>query len=196
MDTSLRPGSSKGVQTGRLGIPAVPGQTRSARRAQARSLTALETIGIHLNIALGPSNEVGPPNLSKLCYAVFSYGSPSTLDRLAAVLNDELARVDRPLWPNMFYVLGKGLLIPGDDRGVPLDRSTMFTGPRYRTVHDVSAPGLPVSEAYAFLWFLSNIIDHCMEQRRNRESPNLQRYWFSALQIQTRLHTEWRDSEG
>lgn len=136
------------------------------------------------------------PEYHKLCYAVFSYGSPSTLDRLAAVLNDELACVDRPLWPNMFYVLGKGLLIPGDDRGVPLDRSTMFTGPMYRTVHDVSAPGLPVSEAYAFLWFLSNIMDHCMEQRRNRESPNLQRYWFSALQIQTRLHTEWRDSEG
>ena len=30
-------------------------------RAQARSPRAFETIGIHLNIALGLSNEVGPP---------------------------------------------------------------------------------------------------------------------------------------
>ena len=119
------------------------------------------------------------PEYDKLCYAVFSYGSPSTLDRLAAVLNDELAPVSRHLWPNMFYVLGKGLLIPGHDRGVPFDRSTMFTGSTYRPVQDVRAPGLPASEAYAFLWFLSNIIDHCMEQRGNRERLNLQRYWFS-----------------
>ena len=125
----------------------------------------------------------------KLCYAVFAYGSPSTLDRLAAVVNDELASVSRHLWPNMFYVLGKGLLIPGRDRGVPLDRSTMFTGPKYLHVGEPSAPGLPASEAYAFLWFLSNIIDHCMEQRENRESPNLQRYWFYGLQLQTQLNT-------
>ena len=125
----------------------------------------------------------------KLCYAVFSYGSRSELDRLADVLNDELAQVSRHLWPNMFYVLGKGLLIPGDDRGVPFDSSTMFTGPRFRTVKNVGAePALPASEAYAFLWFLSNIIDHCMEQRGQRESPNLQRYWFYALSYQTRLN--------
>ena len=127
----------------------------------------------------------------KLCYAVFSYSSPWSLDRLAAVLNDELASVSRHLWPNMFYVLGKGLLIPGLDNVVPLDRSTMFTGPKYRHVEDLNAPGLPVSEAYAFLWFLSNIIDHCMEQRGNRESPNLQRYWSYGLMLQTRLNTEW-----
>ena len=57
----FKPGSGESVQTGRLGTPAVPGQTRSAR-AQARSPRALETIGIHLNIALGLSNEVGPPH--------------------------------------------------------------------------------------------------------------------------------------
>ena len=56
----FKPGSRESVQTDRLGTPAVPGQTRSAR-AQARSPRALETIGIHLNIALGLSNEVGPP---------------------------------------------------------------------------------------------------------------------------------------
>ena len=59
-EVTFKPGSGESVQTGRLGTPAVPGQTRSAR-AQARSPRALETIGIHLKIALGLSNEVGPP---------------------------------------------------------------------------------------------------------------------------------------
>ena len=71
----------------------------------------------------------------------------------------------------MFYVLGKGLLIPGHDGGVPLDRSTMFTGPRYRRVREHGAPGLPVSEAYPFLWFLSNIIDHCWNSVATGRAP-------------------------
>ena len=43
--------------------PAVPGRTCSPW-AQARSPRAFETIGIHLNIAPGLSNEVGPPHTS------------------------------------------------------------------------------------------------------------------------------------
>ena len=56
----FKPGSEESVRTGWLGTPAVPGRTCSTR-AQARSPRAFETIGIHLNIALGLSNEVGPP---------------------------------------------------------------------------------------------------------------------------------------
>ena len=139
------------------------------------------------------SEEQSDREYDKLCYVVFSYGSRSELDRLADVLNDELAQVNRHLWPNMFYVLGKGLLIPGDERGVPFDKSTMFTGPRFRSVQNVGAePALPTSEAYSFLWFLSNIIDHCMEQRGQRESLNLNRYWFYALSFQTRLNQTLR----
>ena len=61
----FKPGSGESVRTGRLGTPAVPGQTRSAP-AQARSPRASETIGIHLKIALGLSNEVGPPQWGPL----------------------------------------------------------------------------------------------------------------------------------
>ena len=57
-------------------------------------------------------------------------------------------------------------------------------------------PERDVSKAYPFLWFLSNIIDHCMEQRGNRESPNLQQYWFSGIQLQSLVHSELRDSGG
>lgn len=116
-----------------------------------------------------------------LCYAVFSYGSPSTLDALADVVNEELASVERHLWPSMFYVLGQGLLIPGDEYGVTLDRSTMFEGSTFCAIKGAGAPGLPASAAYAFLWFLSNIIDHCTEERNNRASPSLELYWFSIV---------------
>ena len=59
----FKPGSEESVRTGWLGTPAVPGRTCSPR-PQARSPRAFETIGIHLNIALGLSNEVGPPYYS------------------------------------------------------------------------------------------------------------------------------------
>ena len=121
----------------------------------------------------------------KLCYAVFSYASDLTLEKLAIALNEELSTISRHLWPNMFYVLGKGLLIPGEDKGVPLDASTMFTGPKYLHVEGISAPGLPSSEAYAFLWFLSNILDHCSEQQDKREKLSLQRYWLFGIETQT-----------
>ena len=55
----FKPGSEESVRTGWLGTPAFPGRTCS-RRAQARSPRAFATIGIHLRIALGLSNEVGP----------------------------------------------------------------------------------------------------------------------------------------
>lgn len=125
----------------------------------------------------------------KLCYAVFSYGSRSDLDKIADVLNEELDPVKRHLWPNMFYVLGQGLLIPGNDEGVPLDGIAMFREPRFRSVQKIGAePALPRSEAYAFLWFLSNIIDHCMGQRRERTPPSCKDYWFSALALQTTVN--------
>ena len=73
-EVMFRPGSGESVRTGRLGTPAVPGQTCSAP-AQARSQRALETIGIHLKIALGLSNEVGPPHKSLIEYVNAGPGS-------------------------------------------------------------------------------------------------------------------------
>ena len=83
-EVMFKPGSEESVQTGRLGTPAVPGQTRSAR-AQARSPRALETIGIHLNIALGLSNEVGPPQKSKLSAPILARFYSEALANSASV---------------------------------------------------------------------------------------------------------------
>ena len=91
-EVMFKPRSGESVQTGRLGTPAVPGQTPSAR-AQARSPRALETIGIHLNIALGLSNEVvGPPHsASSQCQRC---ASPKSVGFVIALQLLLLCRVD------------------------------------------------------------------------------------------------------
>ena len=59
-EAGFKPGSGGRVRTGRSETVAVLGPTRSPG-PQPRSPRALETTGIHLNFALGLSNEVGPP---------------------------------------------------------------------------------------------------------------------------------------
>ena len=125
-----------------------------------------------------------------LCYIVFSYGSNLGLERLAQVVNEEMEGVRRHFWPNAFYVLGKGMLIPGDDHRVPLDSRTMFTGSKFRTVAGFNVPGVGESEAHSFLWFLSNIIDHCFTQRGERKSPSYKSYWFATIGAQLALNRE------
>ena len=89
-EVMFKPRSGESVQTGRLGTPAVPGQTRSAR-AQARSPRALETIGIHLNIALGLSNEVGPPQRREVQLTdPFTHMAPDHVFDHSAVGEDRL----------------------------------------------------------------------------------------------------------
>ena len=124
-----------------------------------------------------------------LCYCVFSYGSDYELDRLAEVVNEEMEGVRRHFWPNAIYVLGKGMLIPGEEHGVPLDSLTMFTGSKFRAVSGIGGvPGIDESEAHSFLWFLSNIIDHCFVQRSERKSPSYKSYWFVTIQTQLALN--------
>ena len=125
-----------------------------------------------------------------LCYAVFSYGSGRKLDRLAEAVNEELREVPRHFWPNAFYVLGKGMLIPGEAHGARLDSSTMFTGSTFHAVSDAAGPGMDKSAAHPFLWFLSNVVDHCCAQRGERDAPKYKGYWFQTITMQLALYRE------
>lgn len=128
---------------------------------------------------------------AKLCYGVFAYDSDWGLEKLAEVANDEMQEVRREYWPNMFYLLGKGMVIPGEGRGVPLDRSTMFTGSAYMAIGEMgAAPALPPTRAYSFLWFTTNVIDHCLEQRAVVKPPSYVEYWFTTLMMQTQLNRQ------
>ena len=123
-----------------------------------------------------------------LCYGVFSYGTDYNPELLAEAVNEEMEGVRRHFWPNAFYVLGKGMLIPGEEHGVPLDSGTMFTGSKFRLVSEIEAPGIARSQAHSFIWFLSNIIDHCLAQRGARKSPHYKGYWFQTIQAQLALN--------
>ena len=137
--------------------------------------------------ALGMRDKTEPWNSKNhgMCFGVFAYRAQYGLAKLAEVVNEEMEIVERDLWPNLFYVVGEGMLIPANDQAaIPFENETMFTGSKYCTVSDMALTSkMEKSSAYAFLWFLTNIIDHCIAQRRVRESPVYKRYWLELLQI-------------
>ena len=127
-----------------------------------------------------------------VCFGVFAYQSNYRLAKLAEVVNEELSSVERDLWPNMFYVVGEGMLIPADHQArIPMDTETMFTGAEFCTVdHMALVPSLDRSLAYPFLWFLTNIIDHCIAQTKVRESPLYKQYWLRLFRIHAAIFKE------
>ena len=140
---------------------------------------------------LGMFDEDTPWNSENhgVCFAVFAYQSSYGLAKLAEVVNEELDTVERDLWPNLFYVLGKGMLVPADaQERIPFDNDTMFTGSKFCTVGDMAlTPTIGRSPAYPFLWFLTNIIDHCIAQRELRECPSYKNYWLRLFKIHAEL---------
>ncbi len=147
---------------------------------------ALNCISIKQTFSMSQDEAERKSSCNKLCYAVFSYRSEYELERMAEVVNQELESVERHFWPNLFFLLGKGMLIPADDRGVPLENETMFTGSQFQTVGNMGVePALKESQAYPFLWFLTNIVDHCIQQRSERQSPSYKGYWLTAFSLQS-----------
>ena len=117
-EVTFKPGSEESIRTGRLGTLAVPGRT-CPPRAQARSPRAFETIGIHLNIALGLSNEVGPPYLRYWRIPARTASTSFTLARLkrSSTTSSDACRtsVRRPNCP---FIRGKGTSLR-ESRPVP-----------------------------------------------------------------------------
>ena len=147
---------------------------------------ALNCISIKQTLSMSPDEAERKSSCNKLCYAVFSYRCEYELERMAEVVNQELEPVERHFWPNLFFLLGKGMLIPADNRRIQLENETMFTGSQFRTVGNMGVePALKESQAYPFLWFLTNIIDHCIQQRSERQSPSYKGYWLTAFGLQS-----------
>ena len=161
--------------------------TRSTIRDAAINCLSLKSLGIFADEAPWNSKNHG------ICFGVFAYRTDYTLEKLAEVVNEELESVERDLWPNLFYVLGEGVLIPADaQKRIPMDNETMFTGSKFCTVGDMGlVPTLGRSPAYPFLWFLTNIIDHCTAQRKVRENPAYKSYWLKLFHI----HAAIRETE-
>ncbi len=153
--------------------------TRATIRHAAVNCVSLKSLGMFDDKAPWTSKNHG------LCFGVFAYRTDYGLTKLAEVVNEELEFVERDLWPNLFYVVGEGMLIPADDQAqIPFANETMFTGSKFCTVGDMALqPTLKRSLAYPFLWFLTNIIDHCIAQRKVREPSFYKKYWFQLFQV-------------
>ena len=153
--------------------------TRATIRHAAVNCVSLKSLGMFDDEVAWNSKNQG------VCFGVFAYRTDYGLAKLAEVVNEELDSVERDLWPNLFYVIGEGMLIPADDQArIPMDNETMFTGSKFCTVGDMGLlPTIGRSPAYPFLWFLTNIVDHCTAQRNLRESPVYKRYWLQLFQL-------------
>lgn len=133
----------------------------------------------------------------ELCYAIFTYGCSLTLDVLAKRLNGLLADVPFFLRPNLVYVLGKGLLIPSEDKTLELSHEQMFCEGPFVPLPGLRTAFVPQSESYAFLWFSGSLVDHCLLERTKRPAPKLMEYVTRpvATQASFERHLQKTDPE-
>ena len=127
--------------------------------------------------------------IGEYCYALFAYTCRKTLNRIADDVNDALVTVPLHLRPNIVYILGKGMPIPSETRKISVGLGQMFCDGPFRPVPEMGAPpSIPASEAYAFLWFLANIVDHCLQERGRRPDFVFRYYWETVLGLQAAVN--------
>ena len=128
-------------------------------------------------------------HIGRYCYAIFAYNCGKHLEGLAGDFNDALESVPHHLRPNLVYVLGRGMLIPSETPNISLGIDQMFTDAVFRPVPEMGAPpSIPATEAYAFIWFLTNIVDHCLKERKVRPQFVFRLYWETTLSLQAAVN--------
>ncbi|MEH2513470.1 hypothetical protein V1291_004824 [Nitrobacteraceae bacterium AZCC 1564] len=128
-------------------------------------------------LALPPQQKIP---IGDIWYSLFAYESDWDLDTTAKRIDKAVADVPINLRPDAVYILGKGLLIPGSAQGLELKyRQDLNDG--YQSLPSMGTELLPSSEAHAFLWFATSMIDHCLRERSSRKPPSLFSYVVSPL---------------
>ena len=156
---------------------------REIRRAILNCVSIKRLLGDH------PHKTLDEARIGKYCYAIFAYTSRKKLSSIADGLNDALVTVPHYLRPNLVYVLGRGMLIPSETKEIPLGVDQMFSDAVFRPVRQMGAPpAIPPTEAYAFLWFLANIVDHCLEERQHRPNVSFREYWETTFALQWKVN--------
>ena len=136
-----------------------------------------------------PLKTLEEERIGQYCYAILAYSSRKTLERIANDLNEALSGVPHYLRPNIVYVLGKGMLIPSESKAIRLEVDQIFSAADFRPVPSMGAPpSIPVTEAHAFLWFITNIIDHCLKERKLRPDFIFREYWETTLALQAAVN--------
>ena len=132
------------------------------------------------------------------CYAIFSYGYSKNLSHAAGQFNTLLADVPFHLRPNLIYILGKGLLIPGDKSGIELKYEQMFHQGGFTTLTSLGTEFIKKTESYAFLWYIASIIDHCLNEKTKRKNPSYLSYVLNPIctQISFERRLKEKDPKG
>lgn len=127
------------------------------------------------------------PDFPQICYSIFAYEAPGTLEETTKRLNKYLENVPPPLRINMAYVLGQGLITPVVDEAqhvVIAPDQVMQTERKYKGFESMGVWGLGQQKAFPFLWFIFNIVDHSLNELRRRKPVSYLVYLFGPLALQ------------
>jgi hypothetical protein len=131
---------------------------------------------------LAPQSAAESP-LGEINYVIFAYECEWDLQATAKRLNEAVVDVPVHLRPDAIYILGQGLLIPGSPKGLEL-KYRQSDRAEYQCLDSLRTEFIPPSEAYAFLWFITSIVDRCVKEKESRKSMSLFDYLMSPLLFQ------------
>lgn len=127
----------------------------------------------------------------KVAYFVFAYSSKWDLAQTAAKFNEVLASVPAHLRPCMIYVLKKGFLMPSASGNLAIGPQALFEHGPFKAQGAMRvAKSMPETHAIPFLWFLSNIIDHCTSELFARPWSWVGEYVFAPLILQQQVESQ------
>ena len=122
------------------------------------------------------------------CYGIFAYRSRHSIKTIENQLNEAVKNVPYRLRPNIVYVLGKGMLLPSNKKEMNFTTDQMFEEGDFRSVDWMATPTLMRwKKVYPFLWFVSNIVDFCIEEQERRTAPKYLEYWLVSFDLQARV---------
>lgn len=130
------------------------------------------------------------PARVRTAYFVFGYDIAGKCSNICQHLNELLRDVPAPLRPNMFYLLGHGFLLPSSDGSFPIGHDQLFVEEKFHYQGAMGTKTIPKSNAPTFLWFLTNIIDHCIAEVGKREDPWYGKYVISPMFFQQYIETK------
>lgn len=157
----------------------------------------LNCISVKKLLGQGVVEPVAEKNIDTYCYAIFAYGSRHSIERTATQLNEALKEVPYNLRPNVVYVLGKGMLLPSKDGKVSFFTGQLFEEHDFHPFKEMTVVGIQEwSRVFPFLWFISMVVEFCIEKRNTRKDGGYHKYWLTGVNLQARLAQKTGEENG
>lgn len=132
--------------------------------------------------------------IGEMWYVIFAYAADWDLATSARRVTAAVADVPEHLRPDAIYILGEGLLIPGKPDGLHLSyRQPSADG--YQSLEGLKTEFLEQSEAYAFLWFVTSLVEHCLKEGALRADPSLFSYLIQPIGFQLNFEKSFKSKD-